>query len=154
MDPAPPRPQLHTTLDRTGLALATGGTLGGLVVLLLMLAGGGTNALALLIAFPLGAVFSTLAIAGLGGPLWYALHRAGYRRAWHAGLLGGALTLAMFVAGQTYGFGLFAAPVSDAKTLMFRWLSAIGTSSLVALIAAGIAVAMWRVAYRPDSTAD
>ena len=38
---------------------------------------------------------------------------------------------------------------AHARTALFRWLSAILTSALIALAAAGIALAMWRVAYRP-----
>lgn len=139
----------ETTLDRAGLALATGGALGGLVVAVLFAAGGQGGALGLVVAWLLGMLFMTLAIAALGGPPWLALHVAGYRRAWHAGLLGAVLAMLVFVAGQTYGFGLLAAPVSDAGTMTYRWLSALATSALVAGVAAGIAVAMWRVAYRP-----
>jgi hypothetical protein len=138
----------ETTVDRVGLALATGGGLGGLAVLLLVIAGGQRDPLQLLTAAALGALFTTLAIAAVGAPVWLALHIAGYRRAWHAGALGGALAMILFVAGQTQGFGLFGLP-GDSDTLLFRWLSALATSALLAAVAAGIAVAMWRVAYRP-----
>jgi hypothetical protein len=139
----------HTTLDRAGLALGAGGLLSGIVALGLVLAGGERAPVALLAAWLVGSLVAIFAIAAVGGPCWLALHLAGYRRAWHAALLGALLAMIVFVAGQTYGFGLFDAPVSDGGTLMFRWLSAVATSVLIALVAAGIAVAMWRIAYRP-----
>lgn len=144
-----PARSYETTLDRAGLALATGGVLGGLVVLLLVLAGGQRDPATLLAAWGLGALFVTLGIAAVAAPLWFALHLAGLRRARHAAALGALLAMILFVAGQTYGFGLFDAPPSDGRTALFRWLSAIATSALVAIAAAGIGAAMWRVAYRP-----
>lgn len=138
----------ETTLDRVGMALATGGALGGLVVLLLTVAGGQRDLLALVATWLLGAVAATLGCAALGGPLWLALHRAGYRRAWHAGALGAGIAMFLFVAGQTHGFGLLAPSSADAGTLLFRWISALATSVLIALVAGSIALTMWRVAYR------
>jgi hypothetical protein len=138
-----------TTLDRAGLALATGGGLGGLVALLLVIAGGERNALTLAAALTLGTLITALAIVILAGPLWLALHRAGYRTAWHAAALGALLTMIVFVAGQTQGFGLFDAMAGNAQTLTLRWLSALATSALVATLSAGIAAVMWRTAYRP-----
>lgn len=138
----------ETTLDRAGLALAAGGTLGGLAVLLLVLAGGERAAAPLVAALLLGGMITTFAIATLGGPLWLALHIAGYRRAWHAASLGALLAMLVFVAGQTHGFSLFDT-AGEGRALTFRWLSALATSALVATAAAGIALAMWRVAYRP-----
>ncbi len=139
----------ETTLDRAGLALATGGILGGLTVLALVVAAGQRDPLSLAAAWILGTVFTTLGITAVAGPLWLILHLAGYRRAWHAAALGALVTMIIFVAGQTYGFGLFNAPVTDGRTLLFRWLSALATSALVAIVSALIATAMWRVAYRP-----
>ncbi|MCW4463750.1 hypothetical protein OK349_18755 [Sphingomonas sp. BT-65] len=145
---APPR-HYETTLDRAGFAFATGGGLGGVLVLLLVLAGGQSDPASLLAAWALGALFVTLGIATVAAPLWFVLHLLGRRQAWHAAALGAGLAMIVFVAGQTYGFGLLDAPPSDARTALFRWLSAAATSALIALVAAGIAVAMWRVAYRP-----
>lgn len=145
---APPR-HYETTLDRAGLALAAGGLLGGIVVLLLVISGGQRDPLSLLAAWLLGSLFTALGITAVGAPLWFACHLAGWRRIWHAALLGAGLALVLFVAGQTYGFGLLDAPPSDARTALFRWLSATATSALIALVAAGIAAAMWRIAYRP-----
>lgn len=144
-----PSRRYETTLDRAGLALAAGGLLGGFVVLSLFLAGGEREALPLLGAWLLGTLFTALGITAVGAPLWLALHLAGWRRVWHAAALGAGLALILFVAGQTHGLGLVDAPPSDGRTLLFRWASATATSALLALVAAGIAAAMWRVAYRP-----
>ncbi len=144
-----PSRRYETTLDRAGFALATGGALGGVLVLLLVLAGGQADAAALLAAWALGALFVTLGIAAVAAPLWLGFHVMGWRTPWHAAALGALLALAVFVAGQTYGFGLLDAPSADGRTTLFRWLSATATSALIALAAAGIALAMWRVAYRP-----
>ena len=143
-----PAPHYDTTLDRAGFALALGGALGGIVVLLLVLAAGQREVTPLLASWLLGTVFTALGIAAVGGPLWLMLHLAGYRRAWHAGALGAAISLVLLVGAQTYGFGFLAAPPSDMRTWLFRWISALGTGGLLAIVAAGIALAMWRVAYR------
>ncbi|WP_239019739.1 hypothetical protein [Sphingomonas suaedae] len=141
-------PHYDTTLDRAGLALALGGALGGVVVLLLVVAAGQREPLSLFASWVLGTVFTTLGITAVGAPLWLILHLAGYRRAWHAAALGALVALVVFVAGQTYGFGLIDAPISDTRTWLFRWASALATSGLLAGVSAGIAYAMWRVAYR------
>lgn len=140
----------ETTLDRAGLALAAGGLLGGLMVLALVLAAGQRDVLSLFAAGVLGTVFTTLGVTAVAAPLWLVLHVAGYRRAWHAAALGALVAMVVFVAGQTYGFGFFNAPVSDGQTIFYRWLSALATSGIVAIVAAGIALVMWRVAYRPN----
>ncbi len=144
-----PLRRYETTLDRAGFALATGGALGGLLVVALVLAGGQYDAASLLTAWALGALFVTLGIAAVAAPLWLGLHVLGYRKPWHAAALGAILALVVFVAGQTHGFGLLDASTGDGRATLFRWLSAIATSALIALAAAGIALAMWRVAYRP-----
>lgn len=144
-----PLRRYETTLDRAGFALATGGALGGVLVLLLVFAGGQANATALLAAWALGALFVTLGIAAVAAPLWLGFHVMGWRKPWHAAALGAGLAMIVFVAAQTHGFGLFDAAPSDGRAALFRWLSATATSALIALAAAGIALAMWRVAYRP-----
>ena len=144
-----PLRRYETTLDRAGFALATGGALGGVLVVALVLAGGQADAASLLTAWALGALFVTLGIAAVAGPLWLGFHVMGWRKPWHAAALGAALAMVVFVAAQTHGFGLFDAPPSDGRAALFRWLSATATSALIALAAAGIALAMWRVAYRP-----
>jgi uncharacterized BrkB/YihY/UPF0761 family membrane protein len=119
-----PQRRYETTLDRAGFALATGGALGGMLVLLLVLAGGQNDPASLFAAWALGALFVSLGIAAVAAPLWFVFHLLGWRRVWHAALLGAGLAMIVFVAGQTYGFGLFDAPPSDARTALFRWLSA------------------------------
>lgn len=143
-----PPMQFDTTLDRAGLALGAGGVMGGFVVLGLVLLGGQRDPLSLVVALVLGTVFSVLGMTAIAGPIWLALHLAGCRRARHAAMVGAFVALAIFVGGQTYGFGLFTAPESDAGTVLMRWISALATSGILAAIAAGIGAAMWRIAYR------
>jgi len=129
----------ETTLDRAGLALAAGAGLCALVTLLLVLASGERDMLALVSLALLGGAVGIAAIAAIALPPWLVLHRLGWRREWHAATLGAGLALTLFVAGQTDAF---------AASLLLRWLSALATSLLLALVAAGIALVMWRIAYR------
>jgi MFS family permease len=137
------------TLDRVGLALGVGSALGGLVAMLLLLAGGTTrDPLALTAMWMMGSLFVGIGITAVAGPLWLVMHVAGLRRARHAALVGAVTALAIFVGAQTYGFGLIDVPVIDSRTWMYRWISAVLTSLLLAVLAAGIGVVMWRIAYR------
>jgi hypothetical protein len=138
----------ETSVDRAGLALGAGSALAGLLILVLLLFGGQRAPLALLAGWLIGSTFSALAIMAVGGPIWLALHIAGLRRAWHAAVVGATTAMLIFVGAQTYGFGLFFVPALDGRTLLFRWLSALATSALLAAFAAAIAAAMWRIAYR------
>ena len=138
----------ETTLDRAGLALGTGSALAGVIVLILLLLGGQREPLNLLGGWLLGGIFSGLAITAVGGPVWLVMHVAGWRRAWHAALVGALIAMVIFVGAQTYGFGMFDMPEMDGRTLLFRWLSAAASSMLLAALAAGIAAIMWRIAYR------
>ena len=140
----------HSSLDRAGLALALGSVLAGGMLVALLILGGTRDPLSLALGWLIGAVFAALAITAVAGPLWLVLHVAGLRRGRHAALLGATTAMALFVCGQTYGFGLFAAPAMDRGTWLFRCLSALATSALLAGVAALIGVAMWRVAYRRD----
>lgn len=137
-----------TTLDRAGLALGTGSALAGVIVLILLLLGGQREPLNLLGGWLLGGIFSGLAITAVGGPVWLVMHVAGWRRAWHAALVGALIAMVIFVGAQTYGFGMFDMPEMDGRTLLFRWLSAAASSVLLAGLAAAIAAIMWRIAYR------
>lgn len=137
-----------TTIDRAGLALGAGSALAGVIVLALVLLGGQYDPLNLLKGWVIGSVFSAIAITAVGGPIWLALHVAGWRRAWHAALVGAATAMLIFVGAQTYGFGMFDMPALDGRTLLFRWFSALASSLLLAVIAAAIAALMWRIAYR------
>lgn len=136
------------TLDRVGLALGVGSGLGGLVALALLIAGGTRDPLALTAMWVLGSLFVGIGITAVAGPLWLVMHVAGLRRARHAALVGAITALAIFIGAQTYGFGLIEVPVTDSRTWMFRWLSAVATSLILATLAAGIGVVMWRIAYR------
>lgn len=137
-----------TTLDRAGLALATGGLLGGVFTVILVALGGPPSPIGLAVGFVVGAVISAIAVIAVAGPLWLICHALGQRGPGTAALVGAAAGFALFLGGQTYGFGLFDMPVTDTRTLMFRWLSGIATSLILAGFGAGIGLAMWRVAYR------
>jgi len=138
-----------TTLDRAGLALGAGALAGGVLTALLRFAHGGVGPIGLASAFVLGVLISAALISALGGPIWLFFQRSGRRRVSHAALAGALAGFFLFLFGQTYGFGLFPAPPSDDQTMLFRWISAAATSSLMAIFTAAIAVIMWRVAYRP-----
>jgi hypothetical protein len=141
-----------TTIDRIGHALAAGAGLGGAVMLVLTLLGGTFGPLHLLLALFGGALIAAFAIVAVATPVWLVLHLLGWRHPALAALLGALIALLIFVAGQTYGLGM-AMPPMDQRALTFRWISAAATSALVALLAAGIGLAMWRIAYRRVPTA-
>ncbi|MDF7776631.1 hypothetical protein P1X14_15345 [Sphingomonas sp. AOB5] len=138
----------ETTLDRTGFALGLGALLGGLAVLALVVLGGARDPLPLTGWFLLGSAFSAIAITAVAGPLWLVMHVAGLRRARHAAMVGAGAALAILVGAQTWGFGLLEMPPMDNNTLLYRWISAVLTSAVVAVVAGLIGLAMWRVAYR------
>lgn len=142
------RRSYETTLDRAGLALATGGLLGGGLVLGLVLMGGQRAPLALAGAFVIGTICVALALTAVVTPIWLVMHAAGWRRPSHAALVGAVTALVLFVGGQTYGFGLFAMPATDSQTLLYRWASAFATAAILAGAAAVIGLVMWRIAYR------
>lgn len=133
-----PRAYYVTTLDRIGLAILAGGVLAGLVAALLMLAGGQRSPAALGLAWALGALFAMLGIVAVAGPLWLALHLRNRRGPLAAATTAGVVALIVFTLGQTIG-------TSGGG---YRWASAVGTSTFVALAAAAIGVVMQRVAYR------
>ncbi|AJP74095.1 hypothetical protein [Sphingomonas hengshuiensis] len=137
-----------TTLDRAGLALAVGSVLLGLIATGLIALGGRTEPATLVTGALLGSIFGGIAITAVAGPLWLVMHVAGLRRPGHAALVGAVTALAIFVGAQTYGFGLFEMPAMDERAWIFRWLSALATSGVLALIAASIGLVMWRIAYR------
>ncbi|ATY33612.1 hypothetical protein [Sphingomonas psychrotolerans] len=138
----------ETTIDRAGLALGAGSALAGGIGLALLLLGGQRDPLDLLKGWLIVSIFSGVAITAVGGPIWLALHIAGLRRTWHAALVGAMTAMLIFVGAQTYGFGMFDMPAMDSRTWLYRWLSALATSAILAGIAAAIAAAMWRIAYR------
>ncbi|MBS0478128.1 MAG: hypothetical protein JSR79_02375, partial [Proteobacteria bacterium] len=96
----------------------------------------------------IGSLMTALSITALAAIPWALLHGSGRRGPIAASALGAAIGFVLFLGGQTYGYGLFAMPAMDARTLLYRWASGLLTSLIMAAMAAGIAVAMWRVAYR------
>lgn len=142
-----PRPAPETTLERASAALAAGGAASG-VICALLAARGGASLAAMIATLLLGSVLAMAAITALGAPVWLVLHLAGRRGARTAALTGAALGFILFLFAQTYGFGLAEAPPADTATWAMRWLSGAATSLGVAVIAGGVALLMWRVAYR------
>jgi hypothetical protein len=138
----------YTSVDRAGLAIATGGVIGGVLAVLLFANGGQASLFGLVAALVLGTLFSALGITAVGVPVWAVLHVSGRRGPVYAALVGAALGFLLFLAAQTGGFGLGTAVPSDAATRMVRWLSAGAISLGMAAIAALTGLAMWRVAYR------
>ena len=142
------RRRYETSLDRVGLAIAVGGLMGGVIAVLMMVFGGayaiGTLAMTLMI----GTVLTALAITALAAFPWILLHAIGRRGPVAAASLGAAIGFVVFLGGQTWLYGLVGMPAMDARTLLFRWASGIATSLVMAAMTAGIAVVMWRVAYR------
>lgn len=136
------------SIDRAGLALGVGSILVGGIVLGLLLLGGKRDPLTLVTGWAIGSVFAGIAITAVGGPLWLVMHVAGLRRPRHAALVGAVTAMAIFVGAQTYGFGLFVMPPMDNGAWIYRWVSAIASSALLAIVAAAIGAVMWRVAYR------
>lgn len=139
-----------TTIDRVGLALGAGSLMAGGILCGLLALGGQREPLALATGWLVGTLFSAIAIAAVAGPLWLVMHVAGLRRMRHAALVGSITAMVLFVGAQTYGFGLFDMPVMDSRTWLFRWLSALASSAIVAAIAAAIGAGMWRIAYREE----
>jgi hypothetical protein len=138
----------ESSIDRAGLALGVGSVLAGGIVLGLLLLGGKRDPLTLASGWMIGSVFAGIAITAVGGPLWLVMHVSGLRRPRHAALVGAITAMAIFVGEQTYGFGLFEMPPMDNGAWIYRWLSALASSAVLAVIAACIGLVMWRVAYR------
>ncbi|WP_010185376.1 hypothetical protein [Sphingomonas sp. PAMC 26605] len=136
------------SLDRAGLALGAGGVVGGLFAALLVTVGSGFDPFPMLIGFIVGAVITAMAVVAIGGPVWLLCHALDRRGPWSAVSVGALAGFALFLGGQTYGFGIFAMPPGDAPGLLYRWISAIATSLVLALVSALIGWTMWRVAYR------
>lgn len=136
-----------TSFDRAGLALGAGSLMLGLVTMLLLLPDGRYGAQSLALGFVFGTLLGALTLIAIAGPLWLVLHVAGLRGPVTAAMAGALLTVIVFVGAQTHGFGLFdqSAPANEAA--LFRWVSALLTAGLLGVLAAGIALAMWRIAY-------
>ena len=142
------RRRYETTLDRVGLAIGAGGLMGGAISVLMMLFGGALAVGTLAMALVIGSILTALAITALAAFPWMLLHASGRRGPISAALLGAVIGFIVFLGGQTWLYGLVAMPAMDARTLLFRWASSVATSLVMAAMASGIAVAMWRIAYR------
>lgn len=138
----------ETSIHRVGFSIAFGGVLAGGIAATLLWLGGQHSPLALALGWLIGTFFSAIAIVIVAGPVWLTLHLMQRRGPGYAVLTALVLVMLMFVGGQTYGFGLFSAPITDGQTMLFRWLSALGTSMALAVAAMLIALGMWRIAYR------
>lgn len=138
----------ETSIDRVGIALGAGSALGGLLIVALVVAGGQYAPLPLVLSRLFGSLLSAVAMTAVAGPFWLVLHIAGLRRGRHAALVAGLTALGLFTGAQTYGYSALRLPALDTGTTLLRWTSVLATSALVAAIAAGIGVLMWRIAYR------
>lgn len=142
----------RTSLDRVGWALVTGGMGVGSGVTLIAAAGGGRGPADLAGAWLVGSGLGMLAIAALGGPVWWLAERRGRRGPLAAGLAGagvaGVATLAVLALGFGAGFGA-GRPGADAATQGALWTSAAATAAVAAFLGGLTALAMWLVAYRP-----
>ena len=137
----------ETSVDRVGLAIAAGGLMGGAIAATMMAFAGSTVG-AIAMAVLVGTIMTALAITALAAIPWALLHATGRRGPLNAAMLGAIIGFLLFLGGQTWGYGLFAMPAMDMSTLVFRWASGIATSLVMAAMSAGVAVVMWRVAYR------
>jgi hypothetical protein len=138
----------ETSLDRAGLALGAGGLLGGAFSGVLVALGGTPSPFAIAVGFVIGTVITAMVVVAVAGPLWIVAHALGRRGPVMAMLVGAIAGFALFLGGQTYVFGLYTMPATDAQTLMFRWISAVATSLILATFSALVGLVMWRVAYR------
>ena len=138
----------EASLDRAGLALGAGGLVGGAFAAVLVGIGSGIAVVGLIVGFVIGVLITMMAAIAIGGPVWILCHALALRGPGTAVAVGALAGFALFLGGQTYGFGLFDMPVTDPQTLLFRWMSAVATSLVLALVSALIGWTMWRVAYR------
>lgn len=143
--------EYRTSIDRAGLALAVGAGAYGIAAVLLAALEGHGSIRAIAVALLLGAAFSSLPIAAIGGPVWLAMHLAGWRGPAHAAAAGAGIGFALFLLAQAGGL---ASPVGlgpDLAPALFGWLRAIGAGMILGALSAAIALLMWRVAYRRAS---
>lgn len=137
-----PHRNYHIRMERIGPALAAGGAICGIVAAALLALGGGHDVGSLARAFVLGALFSTLALAAVGGPVWIVCHAIGWRGPVHAALAGALLGFLLFLFGQVE-------PVAASTAgSLYAWLRELGSSLILAAIAAAVTLLMWRIAYQ------
>lgn len=139
----------ETSIGRLGKALGIGSLLGGLLVLMLLIAAGQRTAGALLAGLMIGTLFVAIALTAVGGPIWLILHALGLRHGRYAALVTGLLGLGLYAGAQGYGASLFTIAPIDTRGWLLGLALRAGQAAAVAAIAAGIGLAMWRVAYRP-----
>lgn len=129
----------ETSLDRVGLALATGGSIGGVIVATLVIAGGRSDSVAIAASLSLGALFSAIGLITVAAPLWMVCHIGNRRSGRHAAAAGTIAGSLLFVGARSHGFGVIAGG---------NLIDALATWAVVAGLATATALAMWRVAYR------
>ncbi len=138
-----------TSAERVGKAVAVGSGLGGLLVLMLLIASGQRAPLGLLVGWMVGTLFAGIALSAVAGPIWLLLHAAGLRRGRYAALITGLLGLGLFLGAQGGGSAMFSLAPVDTRSWLFAIAFRFAQAAAVALLAAGIGLAMWRIAYRP-----
>ncbi|MGN7998234.1 hypothetical protein [Sphingomonas sp. 22176] len=139
---------LETSGARLGKALAAGSGLGGLLILMLLIAAGQRAPLALLAGWAVGTLFASMALAAVGGPIWLLLHAIGLRRGRYAAAVTGLLGLGLFVGAQSGSVMFSLAPI-DTRSWLLGLAFKLAQAAAVTLLAGGIGLAMWRIAYRP-----
>ena len=132
----------RTGIDRAGLALAAGAAAYGAIAAVLLALGGRDGLGALVSAFVLGTIFSSLALAAVGGPVWLFFHAANWRGPVAAAAAGALIGFLLSMIGQ-----VDLLPGAGTPPL-YPLLCEIGSSLVVAAVTAAIALGMWRIAYR------
>jgi hypothetical protein len=140
-----------TNPRRATQAVAVGalsGALGVTTVILLLAAldGGITSASDLLFSvliFVVALIGWTLGLFLLGLPLWWFLHRNGWRGRRSAALLGAGTTFVVVLLLQVSD-GMFAPTAGGSGILML-----FARAGFMALLGAIVALVIWRIAYRP-----
>lgn len=136
------------SIDRAGYAIAAGGMSTGLLIAGLVALGGQHGVAALCIAWLVGSIFAMLGLTAVAAPIWLAVHALGARGPVSAASTGVSIALFVSLGMQTYGSGILRSFPAGHDNLAYGWISAIATSAFAAIIAAGIGILMWRIAYR------
>jgi ABC-type multidrug transport system permease subunit len=144
------RRHFETSGRQIAAALVTGSGLGGLLILMLLISAGQRAPLALVGGWAVGTLFAGLALAAVGGPIWLLLHAIGLRRGRYAAAVTGLLGLGLFAGGQGGGAMFSLAPI-DTRSWLLGLAFKLAQAAAVTLLAGGIGLAMWRIAYRPSS---